>query len=310
MQSSAALITNAAPRWKTLAPMPEGRESLAVAANDHYIYAISGRTAAGVVGAGERYDLLTDSWSAIATKPTPVYEIGAAVIGGRIFIPGGRLETGEASPHLEIYDPREDVWSRGADLPEPLSAYGLAAFEGKLYLFGGWEGQKFSRMVLEYDPAADRWRRLDDMPTARAFMGTAVAAGKIFVIGGLNETGALATCDGYLPSGGESLSGAWSQSPDLPDARYAMGTASVADIIYVIGGKGPDEKPVTPVQFLPSMNAWAEIETPENYPLSSPGLAALEAYLYLIGGAASSGELSVMNQAYQAIYIIAVPIIR
>ena len=306
-QTSAAPLVEAK-RWQSLAPMLTPRYALAVASYDQYIYAIGGRSNGAVTGINERYDLHTNSWDQMALKPLPVGDASAVVLGGKIFVPGGQLETGEVTAQMEIYDPRQDAWSSGAALPEALSAYALAAFEGKIYLFGGWNGNAYVRSVYEYDPGQDEWSRLDDMPTARGFAGAAAAAGKLFVLGGKNESGALAVCETYLP-GSEGDANAWSAAPDMPQARYAMGVASVADILYVLGGEAERAENLAPIQFLPSMNAWMEFDSPDAYPVSFPGATSLEAYIYLIGGAIE-GQASVQNQAYQAIFTISVPIIR
>jgi len=97
------------------------------------------------VGDVTYYDAEADQWAAAATKPTPVTDIQAALLGGRIYVPGGETSKGSISAELAIYDPRDDTWSLGAALPEPRSAYGLVAFEGNLYLFGGWD--LYSNMI-------------------------------------------------------------------------------------------------------------------------------------------------------------------
>jgi N-acetylneuraminic acid mutarotase len=155
-----------------------------VATYENYLYAIAGQTATGVTGALERFDTAEGLWAPLAAKPLAAADVGAAVIGGQIFVPGGRLASGEISSVLEVYDPRSDQWERRSDLPGPVSAYAVAAFEGRLYLFGGWDGENYSATVYIYDPANDVWDIGTPMPTARGFGGAAVAGGRIYVVGG------------------------------------------------------------------------------------------------------------------------------
>jgi hypothetical protein len=68
-------------------------------------------------------------------------DINAVVAGGKIFIPGGKLASGEVTDRFEIYDPLNDNWEKGSPLAIPLSAYAQVAYEGKLELFGGWNGE-------------------------------------------------------------------------------------------------------------------------------------------------------------------------
>ena len=70
-------------RWQVRTRMLTARSGLAAAAYENQIYAIGGETDGGVTGALERYDPVADTWTALAPKPLPVADIGAAVIGGK-----------------------------------------------------------------------------------------------------------------------------------------------------------------------------------------------------------------------------------
>src|SRR3990172_3478732 len=78
-------------RWQERAMMPTGRSGLAVAAYEDRIYAIGGETAQGVTSVVEYYDVSTDVWSTLPSKPTAVGDVQAAILGGMIYVPGGRL---------------------------------------------------------------------------------------------------------------------------------------------------------------------------------------------------------------------------
>ena len=75
------------------------------------------------------------------------------------------------------------------------------------------------------------------MPEPKAYAGAVVASGRIFVLGGYNGSRALRT--NYLYSPEEETPGGkpWQRLRNLPQGRYAMGLASVADIIYIVGGE-------------------------------------------------------------------------
>jgi N-acetylneuraminic acid mutarotase len=149
--------------------MLTARSALAAAAYENQVYAIGGETDEGVTGALERYDPRSDTWTALAPKPLAAAEIGAAVIGGKIYVPGGLTAEGMPTTVLEVYDPRSDAWSLGPSMPEALSAYALAAFEGKLYLFGGWNGTGYVASVYAFDPDSGLGSALP--PACRAAAG-------------------------------------------------------------------------------------------------------------------------------------------
>ncbi len=160
-------LADAEARWQELAPMPEPRAGMAAVAYDGDIYAIAGEGPQGVQGTVFRYNPENDTWETLSDKPTPVTDVKGALIGEKIYVPGGLTEDGIPTAILEIYDPRTDTWEVGASLPKAISAYALADFEGQLYLFGGWDGEGALADVLVYDPVGDAWRQGTPMATAK-----------------------------------------------------------------------------------------------------------------------------------------------
>ena len=299
------------PRWQEGAQLPTPRQGLAVAAYENLIYTIAGESAAGVTGVLECYDPEKDSWTTLSPKPVPVTEVGAVVIGGKIYVPGGRTVSGSLTNVLDIYDPREDRWEKGPHLPVPLSGYAMAAFEGKLYLFGGWNGQSVLPTVYEFDPDRQEWLERASMPTARSLAGAAAANGKIYVFGGFDGNQPLAVNEVYHPDldGGQGAELAWAAGPPMPDPRYSMGVASVADIIHVFGGLGLGSDPLPPLEYPPQTLSWQAFENPLDEPWSLLGLAPFGTRVYLLGGAVQ-GAPTGRNLAYQAIYVVSLPVIR
>jgi DNA-binding CsgD family transcriptional regulator/N-acetylneuraminic acid mutarotase len=299
---------SALPRWQKLAPMPTARQGLALAAYEGQLYAIAGQAQPGVTGVVERYDPSADQWLALASKPTPVTDIGAAAVGGKIYVPGGRLASGAVSDILEIFDPQTGAWEEGASLPTALSAYALVAFEGRLYLFGGWDGKRYLDTVYLYNPTANDWKNLPPMQAGRAFAGAAAAGGKLFVIGGRDEKGPLTSNQVYQP-GADANSTPWSDAAPLPEARYAMGVTSVADFVYVVGGAGTGDQALASLEYLPSTNTWRTYDSSQEQPFSGLGLAALEGFIYSMGGQYQSAP-SAESEKYQALFTVSIPLIR
>ena len=300
-----ALANTQSKRWQELSNLPTARSGLAVAVYENKIYAIGGQTTQGVTGVIEQYDVATDKWVIRASKPLPVTDIQAAVIGGQIYVPGGRLASGNLTDILESYDPLRDQWERHAPLPVALSGYALVAFEGKLYVFGGWDGQKFLASAYEYDPNQDKWTERIPMPTARGFSGAAVAGGSIYVIGGMVGEKALAVNEEYVPEHNK-----WSQRAPLPIGRYALGMTSVADIIYAVGGENETSSSLPPLQYIHQQDQWQAFEGPlHQQEWSHLGLVPLQTQIYGLGGRLN-GIPAARNLSYQAIYTILIPLVR
>jgi DNA-binding CsgD family transcriptional regulator len=297
------------PRWQVYSSMPTARSGLAAVAYEDQIYAIAGESPEGVTAVLERYDPTSNGWSTLAPKEIAVTDVGAAVIGGEIYVPGGRLSDGSVTSVLEIYNPRLDTWKRGTPMPLAVSAYAIAAFEGKLYLFGGQDVNHVLNSVLEYDPEQDTWTARTPMPTARAYAGAAVAGGRIYVVGGFDGNAPLSANESYLPGVDNGGDNPWTSNAPLPDGRYAMGVAGLADIVHVMGGQGNSDANTNTLEFFPQKDVWQTLESSIPQTWSSIALVPLETRLFVIGGR-TGGNPTSQNLAYQAIYTIAIPIVR
>lgn len=298
-------------RAQIRAALPTPRAGLATAAYENRIYAIGGQNAQSIVTNVERYDPTSNAWTTLAPKPTAVTDVSAAVIGGLIYVPGGRLDTAhrQISDRLEVYNPRQDRWETRARLPEPLCAYALATFEGKLYLFGGWNGERYLDSVYVYSPDEDVWRAQTPMPTARGYAGAAVIGNKIFVIGGFDGQTALDVNEVYSPERDDGAENPWETRAALPEGRYGMGVAGVSNLVYVIGGEGDKGNVLAALQYLPEENRWLRFDSP--FPTSWVYLSLLPMGTHIYGIGGKIGDTATgQNIAYQAIYTILVPIVR
>lgn len=305
-QQTAPAVTGSLPRWQTKSPMPTGRFGLGVAVYDGQVYAIAGETERGVTAVVERYNPETDEWVNLHNKPTAVKDVSAAVVGGKIFVPGGILADGNVSKNLEIYNPADDSWQSGKSLPVPLSGYALASYEGSLYVFGGWDGKQTVSSVYVYNPDLDLWGERTPMPTARAYAGAAIAIGRIYVMGGEDGGTSLSVNEVYQPDLDDGTGQAWTQAAAMPEPRSMMGVAGVADIIHIIGGQRSPEE-FTSLGYIPENDAWQPIETFDGIG-SQLGVAGLGEFLYVIGG--RNDDLPVdTTLTYRAIYTISIPVI-
>lgn len=298
----------AAPRWQARAPMPTVRYGFAIAAFENHILAIGGDTGEGPTAVVESYDPKQDVWEPLVDKPTPVAEVGAAVIGGLVYVPGGRTGQSTVTDVLEIFDPHAGEWSQGPPMPQALAAYAITAYEGKMYLFGGWDGQNYLDTVFVYDPGSGEWQERPPMPRPRAYAGAVVAMESIFVFGGTDGDAPLIENDRYAPNSGEE--NAWTEAAPLPEGRYAMGYAAVAELVYVTGGQSDqDDAVLSNLQYLPLEDRWQVFETADSRSWERGSLVIYGTNLHLIGGF-EGGLLTGRHSAYQAIYVINMPVIE
>jgi N-acetylneuraminic acid mutarotase len=73
---------------------------------DGRIFIFGGEAPAGTFGEVEAYNPKTNSWSAHARMPTPRHGLGAAIVGGRIYVISGGPRPGDTSSAAnEIFRP-------------------------------------------------------------------------------------------------------------------------------------------------------------------------------------------------------------
>jgi hypothetical protein len=294
-------------RWQGVAQMPTPRSRLAVVADGERIFAIAGDAVSGVSNLVEIYEPDEDVWVRGTDKLTPVANVGAVVLGGRIFVPGGSTGDGGVSDHLEVYDPgagSAGVWRVGQRMPQGASAYAIAAHGGQLYLFGGWNGSAYLSESYRYDPKGDQWDVLSPMLTPRAFAGAGVIGERIYVVGGFNGQRELDTCEVYDPE-----QDAWQGCPPMHAPRGGVGATVIADTLYVIGGGWEsylvENEYFSPDTSDPSQGTWRTFPSPLLQEWRNLGVASNGTFLYAMGG--WDGDFTGINQAYRVLYRLYLP---
>jgi N-acetylneuraminic acid mutarotase len=221
--------------WTELAPLDFAVRGAAGAVGlDGLIYVISGWTSGPVIH-NQIYDPATDTWSAGAPIPVPVWEAKAATVAnGSICVVGGE---GLPAGYMQIYDPVADSWSSGPSTPAPVLIGAMVAVGDDLYYTGGANGYSPATNLFKYDAALGDWVTLADMPEARVAHAMVVGVdGMLYVVGGgitgSNDADGVATADVYDP-----LSDEWSSAPDMAVARTYLGAAVTEDgRILALGG--------------------------------------------------------------------------
>jgi N-acetylneuraminic acid mutarotase len=82
------------------------RGGIAAAVLSGRIFVFGGELPFRIFNATEMYDPATQTWVAKAPMPTPRHGMGAAVVGKRVYIPGGGTRPGPGRTNvLEAYEP-------------------------------------------------------------------------------------------------------------------------------------------------------------------------------------------------------------
>lgn len=292
-------------RWSAVAALPTARSRLAVVAAEGKIYAIGGENTAGVTDEMAVYDPASNGWLPGPRKPTPVANVSAVTLNGRIYVPGGSTATGGVTNVLEVYDVAAGAWRAAAQLPRPVAGYALAAVDGKVYLFGGWDGQQYRAETYIYDPAGEAWTEGIALPAPRAFAAAAALDKRIFVAGGFDGQAEMSEVLAYNTAAGPADATPWSLHSPLSQPRGGLGLAVVGTRLYAVGG-GWQSNLAYSEQYDSRLDAWSKFGTPIVGHWRNLGLAAWDGRLYAVGG--WSGAYLDTHEQYQALLRQLLPI--
>jgi hypothetical protein len=144
----------------SFAPLPMGRGHMSLVVLNGFIYAVGGQFGHDLnpqdVDLVHRYDLVSNTWTQVASLPTPRshFEASTFVYKGRIFIAGGRNNQPGGLlviPQITAYDPSSDSWSDVSTLPNGLIGPSAKPIGDLLYVTGGG--------VTANSPVVDHLRR-------------------------------------------------------------------------------------------------------------------------------------------------------
>ena len=296
-------------KWVDMASMKETRSNMAVATFEGKIIVIGGQSALGVLSSVEMYDPINNAWSALNEKPTAVYDVSAAVIGEKIYVPGGVKADGSLTKVVEVFNPRKNEWESSAELPVAVSGYGLAAYEGQVYLFGGWDSQKPLDAVWRYDPNTDTWHQVSPMPTPRMHLAVLAEGGKIYVMGGSDGEGKLNTNESYSPYIELDKENPWKAEADLPEKLSGYTAIKLYDKVALFGGKSSVSGAIDQFHYYTVQKEWQiiNINSESTSPISDAAYVLLGDYIYVIGGKVGEEYLDRVS-SYQAVFTILLPL--
>ena len=213
--------------WENRTSIPTTRSSLQANVVDDKIYVIGGQKLAGLgvinpSNANDVYDPVTDSWSQMASIPTPVMGYASVVLDNKIYIiSGGHTGGPDYKPidQVQIFDPETNQWTNGTSIPTGVAFAGACATQGRfapkrIYVIGGTTNYYFREGY-----------------SARASVD-------------LNQV--------YDP---ETRN--WSEAASMSTSRYDLTLVNLNDELYAIGDNYNEK--YTPIDFIPEFPSWAPL---------------------------------------------------
>jgi len=236
--------------WTMGSPLPKPLHHLAGATFDGKIYVVGGFEydlwpLATWLGKNYLfiYDPTSDTWVRGADMPTERGALTADFIDGKLYAVGGKnvLSHGIGGmifqeipyPINEVYDPVTNSWEQKAPMPTPRDHIASAVVNEKMYAIGGREGHRSNSLSANevYDPKTNTWSVLEPLPTIRSGSTASVLNNTIFIFGGETDKRVFNTNEQYIPNEG------WITHANMTVERTGLGSATVGDKIYLLGGK-------------------------------------------------------------------------
>jgi hypothetical protein len=223
-------------------------------------------------------------WSSLAAMQTARQEVGAAEMGGRVYVVGGLLNGFVNTSTVEVYEIATNRWSGAAAMPEALDHPAVAAVTsatgGSVYVIGGYAGAARSRSdrVYRLDTGSGQWSAVRSLPQPRAAAWAVEVNGFIHVVGGDGSGGARNTHYRYDPT-----QDVWETRAPMPTAREHLNAAAVGGIIYVIGGRTSQGSFNVNERYDIASDRWATMATMPTA-RSAMAMSAVGGKIYAMGG--------------------------
>jgi Kelch motif len=225
--------------WTAVAPMPEVLNHMSAVSFDGSLYVVGGYagpgdTSTGAVRGFWRYDPVTGRWASMPDAPVARAAAGAAVLGHRLYVVGGRNDATDALSSLAVFDFDSRRWTVGPSLSHPREHLAAVAADGAIWALGGRAlGQGSFTYAERYTPGSSAWRAVPSLPVPRSGFQAVPAAGSIVVVGGEVGTQTVSEVDRL-----DLRTARWSRLADLPVARHGLGVVADGPLVFAIDG-GP-----------------------------------------------------------------------
>jgi len=242
----------------------------------------------------EIYDPLRGTWEGAPPMNTPFSFVGAASMGGQLYVVGGSTHNG----HMERFDPKSRAWDL---LVAPSTARvhaGVATARGRLFLVGGRTGSNVETSCVEsYDPDLAEWQEGTSMHTARSSLGIGELSGWLYAVGGQAGRTTFATCERMDP-----MTGQWHPiGARMSTERKYLACCGLGGRLWAVGGMNEQRERMAAVESLdPREGRWAPV-APMALARSSAGVAVLNGRMYVAGGNAGDDAIHGSAEAFDLV---------
>jgi len=229
-----------------------------------------------------------DTWTTLASMPTPRRELGLAVVEDKIYAIGGY--NGTSLNVNEEYDPTTNTWTTKAPMPTARHSFAIVVYEDKIHVISGYTNSDppgtTSHQV--YDPTTDTWETKKSANVRLSgFQGNIVDNVAYFVSGTTYWSPPWINTD--LNMAYNFTTETWSEKTPITIAVFRYASAVLDNEIFVVGGyqigmKGYDLNQI----YNPKSDSW-RVGSPIPIAISGAGCVATTGAfgprrIYIFGG--------------------------
>lgn len=205
---------------------------------------------------GSQAGAATGAWRALSDAGLERTEVGAARVGGSIYVVGGFLAPGETTAAVERYEIGGDSWQTLEPMPIAVNHPAVAAHRGFLYVYGGYTDSTFGPVTAalqRFNPRTGRWALLPASPTPRAAAALVAFDGELYAVGGAAGI-ALRTLEVY-----DVAAHRWRSAPPMEVPREHIAAVATSDGVYVFGGRSDAGELDAVERFDPGSRRWSRL---------------------------------------------------
>ena len=123
--------------WIARKTAPHAHRYPAAGVIDGKLYVVGGNNGSSASATLDVYDPVTNTWATKASVPTArLGGAAGAVLGGELYVIGGRNAAGDYIATVEAYSPATNTWEARTPLPSPRSGLGAVASNGVISAVG------------------------------------------------------------------------------------------------------------------------------------------------------------------------------
>jgi hypothetical protein len=252
----------------------------------------------GVVGNPVTFNAtaLGNFWSTRASMNVPRRFAAMGVIGGQLYVVGGKDVSLTTRRTLEVYNPATNTWTTRKDLLTARVGAQNGVINGMLYVVGGNNTSGTALATMEmYNPGTNTWITRAAMPAAKAFGASAVINGILYVAGGANGGGQTAAVFAYDP-----VSNTWSTKASLPAVRNDIAGVSLNGLMYAIGGQQNNSNDGALQVYDPVADSWSTRATMLS-PRFHVNAEVIGGVIYAAGGLVGANTATDVLEAYDPV---------